>query len=79
MLLILVDQVKQDEINSNKYKNIYKSRNKIIKMSTRLKNRNLSNYRFANLFKFEKIQSTGTIVNSNSLTFNTKIVFIKLK
>ena len=48
-------------------------------MSTRLKNRNLSNYRFANLFKFEKIQSTGTIVNSNSLTFNTKIVFIKLK
>ena len=36
-LLILRDEVKKDKINGNKYKNIKKSRNKIVKILANLK------------------------------------------
>ena len=50
---------KKDEISKVEYKSIRKSRNKIVEILAKLKNRNLPNFRFRNLFKFNKAQDIG--------------------
>ena len=73
------DMIEEDEVNSTKCKSIRKKRNKIVEILTKSKIRNLSNFRFRDLFNFKKIQSAIAIKKPNFLTIDTKIIFIKLK
>ena len=78
----LINIVKRDKVNSSEYKNIRKSGNKIIKILTKSKSRNLSKSRSENLFKSKnliKVQNTNSIKKFDFFIFNIKIVFIKLR
>ena len=45
--------VKKNEIDSNKYRSVIKSRNEMIEISAKLKSRNLLNFKFKNLSKYK--------------------------
>ena len=77
--MVLVNIVKKDKINNSECKSIKKSRNKIVKISTKLKSWNLLKSKSRNLFNFKKIQNTGVIEKPNFLISNTRVVFIKLR
>ena len=78
-MLTFIDIGKKDIVNDNKCKSIRKSRNKIVEILAKLKNQNLLKFRFKNLFRCKKIQNTRNIKESNFLTYNTRVVFTKLK
>ena len=52
-LPVLVDIIKKDEIDSNKNRNIRKSRNKLIKILIKLKSWNLLRFKSRNFYKFK--------------------------
>ena len=52
-LIVLVDLIEKNRVNSNKYRNIKKNRNKIIKIF--IKSWNLLKSKFANLCKFKNL------------------------
>ena len=78
-MLIFVDIVEKDIVYVNKLKNIRKIENNIVEISTRLKIRNLTKFRFENLFKSKKAQSMNITKEFKFLTFNIRVFFIKLK
>ena len=53
--------LKVNKINSDIYKNVIKNRNKIVKISTWSKNRNLPKSKSTNIFVYKKIQSSNII------------------
>ena len=66
---------KKDKKNSNKYKNISKSGNKIVNYLAKFKSRKLPKFRFENLFEFKKFEYAYTIKENNILTSNIGLVF----
>ena len=75
---ILVNIVEKDRVGNYKCKNIKNSKNKIIEILAKSKNRNLLKFIFRNLSKFKKVQSLITIEKLNFLTLSAKMVFAKL-
>ena len=53
-----------------------KSRNKIVEILAKLKNRNLPKFRFVNLFNLKKVKNSSTITEPNFLSSNTKVVLL---
>ena len=78
-MLIFVDIVEKDIVYVNKLKNIRKIENNIVEISTKLKIRNLTKFRFENLFKSKKAQSMNITKEFKFLTLNVRVFFIKLK
>ena len=68
-MLASVNMVENDRIGGNKYKDIRKNENKIVKILA--KNRNL--------YRSKKVQNDSAKEETNFLTSNTKVVFIKLR
>ena len=54
-MLALVDIIKKDRINSNKYKSIKKSENKIVQILAKSKSWNLLKFRSRNLAKSKNV------------------------
>ena len=71
--------IEKDKIASGEFKNIKKSRNKIVEILAKSKNQNLSKFRSGNWFKSKNFQSIGTIKELNFFILNVKITFTKLR
>ena len=53
-----------------------KSRNKIVEILAKLKNRNLPKFRFVNLFNLKKVKNSSTMTEPNFLSSNAKVVLL---
>ena len=76
-LLTLINTFEDDGFDNNKHKSIKKSRNKMIKILTKLKSRNLFKFKFENLYRSKIFKIL--INKSNFLIFNTRASFTKFK
>lgn len=77
-LLIWINVIEKDRVDNNKYIDIKKGRNKIVKILNKLKSRNMSNFRFRNLPKSKEIQSSSTIKKFQLFILNARVVFIEV-
>ena len=59
-MLILIDIVEENRVNSGKYRNIEKNRNKIVEILA--KSQNLSKSKFKNLLKFKNFSKFKVLV-----------------
>ena len=57
--------MKEDEVDSSRYKSVRKSGNKIVKILAKLKSRNFYKFKFQSLSKTKKVQKIGIIEESN--------------
>ena len=78
-MLILPNIVEKNRISNSKYKNIKKSRNKIVQILAKSKSQNLLKFRSKNLFIFKKVQSAIAIEGLDFFTSNVRVVFTKLR
>lgn len=77
-LLIWINVIEKDRVDNNKYIDIKKGRNKIVKILNKLKSRNMSNFRFRYLPKSKEIQSSSTIKKFQLFIPNARVVFIEV-
>ena len=66
----MVNTVNEDKVSKHEYRSIKKSGNKIVEILAKLKNQNLSKFRFENLFKSKKAQSASVMQEFNFLILN---------
>ena len=71
--------MKEDEVNDSRYKSGRKSRNKIVKILTKLKSRNFYKFKFQSLSKTKKVQQVSIIEESNFWISDTIVAFTKLR
>ena len=67
-LLVSINVFEENSNISSEYKNIKKYRNKMVKISAKLKNQNLPKFRSRDLFSYKnfvKVQSTSSIRKPN--------------
>ena len=81
-LVIIRNKIEKYIFATNKYKNIRKSRNKMVGVLAKSKSRKLVRIKFRNLSKFEnliKVSNANIIKKIKYLTLDIRIDFTKLR
>ena len=78
-MLIYKNAVYKNRVNGGKYKNIWKSGNKKVKILAKPKSWNLPMSRLKNLFKSKKNKNNSAKEKTNFFISNTRVAYTKLK